>query len=157
MNPSFVITGINLSELQPYLQMSKTALIRNNAQWITADSCPGYPCRVSLEDATLGEEVLLFNYQHNKMTSPYAASGPVFIRKNAQQRLLATNEVPAMLFHRQLSLRAYDSQGMMTAAEVIQGEFLQSTAIEMLQNTVISYIDVHHAGPGCFACRINRV
>ena len=33
---------------------------------LKVDSFPGFPCRISLEDAHVGEEVLLMNYKHQK-------------------------------------------------------------------------------------------
>jgi hypothetical protein len=41
---------------------------------MTVDEFPGFPCRVSLQDAEIGEEVILLPYQHHKTNSPYQAN-----------------------------------------------------------------------------------
>ena len=51
--------------------------------WLVADQHPGFPCRVSLQDALPGERVLALSYAHHEVESPYQASGPVFIRANS--------------------------------------------------------------------------
>ena len=48
------------------------------------DTKPGYPCRVSLMDAEIGESVLLIPYTHHDVSSPYRASGPIFVRAGAR-------------------------------------------------------------------------
>ena len=52
---------------------------------------PGYPCRISLQDAEVGEEVLLLTFRHQAVASPYAASGPIYIRRSATQSFDAVN------------------------------------------------------------------
>ncbi|MEM9302887.1 MAG: DUF1203 domain-containing protein, partial [Pseudomonadota bacterium] len=37
---------------------------------LTADASPGYPCRVSLADAAVGERVYLLNHTHHETPSP---------------------------------------------------------------------------------------
>ena len=46
-----------------------------------SDQPVGFPCRVSLEDAPVGEEVLLLPFTHQDSRSPYRASGPIFVRR----------------------------------------------------------------------------
>lgn len=121
------------------------------------DKKPGYPCRLSLQDADIGEEVLLFPYEHHPAASPYRASGPVFVRKNAWPANPGINEIPAMLNHRLLSLRAYDARAMMLEARVVQGMNLREEIGSMFDNERIAYIHIHNAGPGCFNCQANRV
>ena len=81
------------------------------ARLMLADAEPGFPCRVSLEDAKVGETVLLLPYTHHDVGSPYRASGPVFVRRHAAEARLGPGEVPQMLRHRLLSVRAYDAVG----------------------------------------------
>ena len=45
---------------------------------VTADAHPGYPCRLSLEDATVGETLYALSYEHQAAQNPYRASGPYF-------------------------------------------------------------------------------
>ena len=72
------------------------------------DNKPGFPCRVSLEDANIGEEVILVPFEHHKTNSPYQANGPIFIRRGVKRKEFEINEVPKMLIHRLLSYRGYN-------------------------------------------------
>jgi hypothetical protein len=65
--------------------------------------------RISLQDAAVGEEVLLLTFRHQAGASPYAASGPIFIRRSATQSFDAINVIPDQQRRRLLSVRAYDS------------------------------------------------
>ncbi|TDR23364.1 DUF1203 domain-containing protein [Marinicella litoralis] len=155
-NTSFQIKALDAALLDPYFKMNESELQRHNARWVTADADPGYPCRVSLQDAKIGERVLLFPYNHHDVSSPYRAAGPVFVRELAVTANPAINQIPDMLRHRNLSMRAYDRAGMMIAAAVVAGEALEAAMVEMLQQPKIEYIHLHNAGPGCFHCAVVR-
>ncbi len=121
-----------------------------------ADAHPGFPCRISLEDASIGEEVILLPFGHHQTNSPYQASGPIFVRKQARMAALAPNEIPKMLLHRVLSLRAYDASGWMQTATVVNGNELLAEIERMFSIHDVAYIHVHNAKPGCFNCSIER-
>mgnify|MGYP000863725574 CR=1 FL=1 len=127
------------------------------ARRMIVDVKPGFPCRVSLVDAEPGEEVVLLPFIHHDVPSPYRASGPVFVRKNAETAYPAVNEIPQILQHRQLSLRAYDRAGMMVGASVAEGRDLRSALGLLFENQQVEYIQVHNAKPGCFNCTVRRV
>ena len=55
----FRITGLDAREFAYLAGMSDEELARHRAVRSVCDSRPGFPCRVSLEDAEPGEEVLL--------------------------------------------------------------------------------------------------
>jgi len=55
-----------------------------DAAWITVDTEPGYPCRVSLSDAKVGERVLAVSFSHYNVNSPYRASGPYLSARRFQ-------------------------------------------------------------------------
>ncbi|MBL8270900.1 DUF1203 domain-containing protein, partial [Steroidobacter sp.] len=68
---SFQISGLPLSQVSPLFSLSDVELQRHYAVRVTADSKPGFPCRVSLRDAEIGEHLLLVNYEHLPVASPY--------------------------------------------------------------------------------------
>ena len=123
---------------------------------MVVDHKPGFPCRVSLADAEIGEEVILVDYTHHDADSPYRASGPIFVRANAETAKLEINEIPAMLSTRLLSVRAYDERGMMRDAEVVEGADLEESIRAFFANERVAYLHVHNAQPGCFNCRVER-
>lgn len=153
---NFIIKAIE-EDLSYLFTLHETALSKLGAIKMIVDKYPGFPCRVSLEDAQIGEEVILVPYTHHKTTSPYQASGPIFIRKNAQKASLEENEVPKFLNHRYLSLRCYDEQGMMIEATTCNGDKVKEKLDEHFKNTDISYIHIHNARPGCYNCVAERI
>ena len=120
------------------------------------DEYPGYPCRVSLADAPVGERVILTQFQHHKANSPYQSAGPVFVRESAQTAKPKINEIPVMFHHRLLSIRAYDEAAMMKDAKVVLGGALEEAIRELFANSAISYLHIHNAAPGCFNCTVQR-
>ena len=74
----------------------------------------------------------------------------------AQMAKLDVNEVPEMLRHRLLSVRAYNSGKLMIGAEVVQGKELESAIDRQFQNRDVEYIHIHNANPGCFNCSVYR-
>ena len=101
---------------KPDIELEKHGIKR-----MVVDEKPGYPCRVTLEDAKIGEEVLLIPYDFHKTNSPYQSRGPVFVRKGLETNVFRNNEIPVMLNHRLLSFRGYDKNGFMKEAITEKG------------------------------------
>ena len=156
MNQNFKIIGIHKEQFISLLDDESKNSMTKNTKWLTADSKPGFPCRVSLVDAEVGEKVLALSFVHHDVKSPYKASGPIFIRENAESAALKVNEVPKMLRHRLLSIRAYNSEEMMIEADVTQGTELETIIEKQFQNNDVKYIHIHNANPGCFNCAVHR-
>jgi hypothetical protein len=156
MDGSFQIVALPYEPFAPLFAMDDAGLHACGARRMVVHETPGTPCRVSLEDAAIGETVILVPFSHHAVASPYQASGPIFVRRDARQASPAPGEVPALLRHRLLSIRAYDSAGMMVAAEVAAGTDLEAVLDRMLSHPGADYLHVHNAKPGCFACRVER-
>lgn len=153
----FIITALDEKEFSSLFEIDDADLAKVSAVRMTVDAHPGFPCRVSLVDAAIGEEVILLTFQHHKTQSPYQSSGAIFIRKGAKRATLPINEIPKMLEHRLLSLRGYNNIGMMQSASVIEGSELKNHISEIFTNDTIAYIHIHNAKPGCFNCVVERV
>ena len=52
---AFTIAGLNPDEFKPLFNLSDDALAARGVVARTADAKPGFPCRVTLEDAEPGE------------------------------------------------------------------------------------------------------
>ncbi len=154
---NFQVEAISQASVQHFFQMNDQELARHGAKRMRADAKPGYPCRLSLADAEIGDEVILLPFTHHATASPYQASGPIFICQNAKPAQLQVNEIPTMLQHRFLSLRAYDARAMMIAASTTKGNQLARAIQDLFDNSAIQYIQVHNAGPGCYNCNIVRL
>jgi hypothetical protein len=136
--------------------MNDTELASLGARRMTVDDRPGYPCRVSLIDAPVGERVILTSFQHHDANSPYQSAGPIFVREAAQTAKPEVNEIPVMFHHRLLSVRAYNGAAMMKGARVVEGGVLEETIRDFFSNAAISYLHIHNAAPGCFNCAVQR-
>ena len=126
-------------------------------QRCVATEASGFPCRISLEDAELGAELLLLPFVHQPAASPYQASGPIFVRRGAQQRVLDAAEIPGYVTRRLMSVRAYDSAHMIIDAEVCEGKVVSVEIERMLSNEAVAYLHLHNARRGCFSCRVERI
>ena len=156
MNPSFRIRALPREHFEHLLSMDDRELAARGARWVTVTEAPGFPCRVSLKDIPVGERVLLTPYIHHDVDSPYRASGPIFVHDRAEPVVPEVNEVPHLLLHRTLSLRAYDGDGTMRDAALCQGGEVAATIGRMFLDDRIAYLHVHNAGAGCFNCRVDR-
>ena len=154
---NFKIRSLEDKEFSALFSLNNLELEKRGAIKMIVDKFPGFPCRVSLEDAEIGEEVILIPYQHHKTSSPYQASGPIFVREGAKTSIWNTNEIPKMLNHRLLSLRGYNDNGIMKKTSVTEGNQLKEQILRIFGNEEIKYIDIHNAGPGCYNCRVERI
>ncbi len=153
----FYIKGLPLSEFSPLFGLTTEVLAQRNILRQVVTCKPGFPCRVSLQDAEPGESVLLINYEHHAVANPYRSRHAIYVRENAEEVQLAVNEVPLLLRHRLLSLRCFDHQGMMLDADVTEGQHLEAAIRSLFKERNIAYLHIHNAKPGCYAARVDRV
>ena len=156
MSNTFRLIGIDASPFQRLFDLTDDQLKAHNAQRLTATERPGFPCRVSLEDAHEGEEILLLPYEHQPAASPYRASGPIFIRRNARKRELDAGEVPACVTSRLISVRAYDSAHAIVDAGICEGVQVAEEITRQFRGARAAYIHLHNAKRGCFSCKVVR-
>jgi len=156
MDDSFQFVALPSGLFEPWFNRRDAELAALGARWAVVDANPGYPCRVSLVDAEVGEAVLSIPFTHHDVLSPYRASGPIYVRPGARTARPAVNEIPAMLRRRLLSVRAYDAAAMMIGAEVVRGAELEPVIRQMMRNEAVQYLHVHNAGPGCYNCSVVR-
>jgi hypothetical protein len=78
---NFQLLGLDPSNFEALFDLDDAQLRRARNPAPVADQSPGFPCRVSLEDAEVGEEVLLLAFEHMAVDSPYRASGPIYVRR----------------------------------------------------------------------------
>src|SRR5215472_6613093 len=134
----FRFKGLPVDSFVPYFAMSDAELAAHDVKRVVADAKPGFPCRVTLDEAEPGERVLLLSFPHQPAHSPYKASGPIFVREGARNAFDGT-DIPPVLRGRFLSLRAYDETGMMVDADVVEGN-----DVERLLETLFARSDVEN-------------
>jgi hypothetical protein len=101
--------------------------------------------------------VLLVNYEHLSVDSPYRSAHAIFVREGAKTCPTIVNKIPEQLRIRLLSIRAFDADGMMIDADVVHGKECEPVIERLLENRNTSYLHIHNAKPGCYAARVDRI
>jgi len=154
--PSFQLVGLPFEPFAKYFHFSDQELRDLGMQRLVATEQPGFPCRVSLCDAAVGEELLLLPYMHQAENSPYRASGPIYVRSRAQRRVIEPGVIPDYVKLRQISVRAYDASHFMIDAAVCEGSEAASALHQLFGRKEVAYVHLHNAKRGCFSCRAIR-
>jgi hypothetical protein len=153
---SFRLVALPFEPFSGLFELSDAELAKRNVVRVFASSKPGYPCRVSLADANIGEELLLLPFEHQAANSPYKSSGPIFVRKAAVPAELEVGVVPDYVGTRLMSVRAYDSAHLMTDAVVCEGSEVAAAIQSMFDREKVAYIHLHNAKRGCYSCAVER-
>jgi hypothetical protein len=148
-------SGLDPAQFQPLFALDEAALAARGMVRVTADAKPGFPCRVSLEDAEPGETLLLLPFEHQPVASPYRSSGPIFVRETAAAPYDGEG-LPPVFAGRVLSVRAYDAGGHMVEADLTDGAEAEALFQAMLGREDVAYLHVHNAKRGCYAARVDR-
>ena len=150
---SFRIQGLPAESFTHLFTMSDEQLAAQGAVRRVADN--GSPCRVSLTDATPGEEVILVNYEHHAVDSPYRMRFAIFVRAG-ETTFDQVDAVPEQLRKRLLAVRAFDADGMMVTFELVKGTEVEPVIERLLADDRAAYLHIHFAAPGCYAARVVR-
>lgn len=137
--------------------LSDEALARYGAEAMTADAKPGYPCRVTLKDAEIGERVILLNYEHQPAPTPYRSSHAIFIVDGAEPYVPEPDVIPPMISVRLMSVRAFNAEHEIIHAVVTEGTKLAPLLGEFFDDPQTDYIHLHYASRGCFAASVTRM
>jgi uncharacterized protein DUF1203 len=153
---SFRITGLDPTPFRNLFGLPEQKLAKLNVRRVVADAKPGYPDRVELREAEPGQTLLLLNYLHQPAETPYKSGHAIFVREGAATAYDEVDETPECLRLRPISLRAFDSSGMMVDADLASGRDVDAAIERLLANPAASYIHAHYARRGCYAARIDR-
>ena len=153
---SFRIIGLSPKLFRQFYGLSDDLLAAKRVKRCVADKKPGFPDRVEVRDAEPGETLLLLNYTHQPVDTPYRASHAIFVREGAEVAYDQADEVPQVLRVRLLSLRAFDVAGEMVDADLVDGREAEKLIERLLANPDVAYIQAHYAKRGCYAARIER-
>jgi hypothetical protein len=153
---NFRITGLPAERFAHLFALSDADLAAHGAVRRIADErTPGYPCRISLTDSRPGDELLLVNYEHHAVESPYRMRFAIYVRRG-EETYDRIGDVPQQLRIRTLAVRAFDAQGMMVGWELVEGRDLEAAIERLFANERAAYLHVHFAAPGCYAARVAR-
>lgn len=143
-------------QVRPLPPSTAAQLRRAGGPVYVADAAPGFPCRQCLRDADVGEELILVSHDPFEGLSAYRSASPIFLHRRPC-RPFDGGTLPVQLTGRQLSVRAFDRDEMMTDAEVIEGTRLADTLGRFFADDGVDRVHIHNAGRGCFAAAVDRL
>lgn len=152
---TYRIEGLAPAAFESLFSMTDGELAERGAKRVTADSCRGYPCRVSLEDAAQGDELILLNHVSHDVATPYRSAYAIYVRKGAA-RASFKDQTPPVFEGRPLGLRGFDAEGMLKEALLALPGEADGKIRQLFANPEIATIHAHNAAHGCFAARIER-
>lgn len=153
---SYVITGLRPEGFAPLFGQSDEALAELGVIRVRADAKPGYPCRITLEDAEPGETLLLLNHADHAVATPYRNAYAIYVREAALAANRFEDALPPVMANRPIALRGYDADGMLRGATLALSGDVETRIGELFARPEIAYIHAHNAAHGCFAARIDR-
>jgi hypothetical protein len=151
---AYRIEGLAPEQFQGLFGMSEEALAARNARRAVADG-PGYPCRITLEEAEPGEELVLVNHVSNDVDTPFRASHAIYVRRAGRAGSF-NDEVPAIFQTRTLGLRGFDAEGMLRGALLALPGEADAKIRALFERPEVASIHAHNAALGCFLARIER-
>jgi hypothetical protein len=155
LNMTFRVTGLEPAPFRDLHFLPDAALAERGVRRVRVSEKPAAPCRISLDDAEIGESALLLTYEHQPANTPYRQQGPIFVRET-EQRFDRTGVIPPALARRTLSLRGFDGEDMMIEADLTEGVEAGALIERFFANPEVAYIHAHYARRGCYAALIER-
>jgi hypothetical protein len=151
---AYRIDGLAPAQFAELFGMSDQELAGRNARRAVADG-PGFPCRITLEEAEPGEELILVNHVSHDAPTPFRASHAIYVRR-AEVAGAFEDETPPIFATRRLGLRGFDAEGMLRGALLAEPGEADAKIRELLARPEVAEIHAHNAALGCFLARIER-
>ncbi len=153
---TYIVRGLSAKPFLHLYGLSEKELAGFGVTRLFVDTCPGFPDRIEMCEIAVGAHVLLLNHVSMALNTPYRAAHAIFIREGAVDAYEARNEVPAVMFDRLLSLRAFDAKGMMVDAVLAKGDDIEAATLRFFANPEVKTIHAHNAARGCYSGEIVR-
>jgi hypothetical protein len=152
---AYRIEGLAPAAFESLFSMLDGELAARDAMRVTADAGGGYPCRISLQDAAPGEELILLNHVSHDVATPFRTAYAIYVRKGAEAAAFE-DEAPDYLDKRTLGLRGFDEAGMLKHALLAMPGEADAGIRALFGRPDIATIHAHSAAYGCFLARIER-
>jgi hypothetical protein len=153
---NFRIAGLSPDIFTDLFGQPDDELANLNVIRYLADAENAFPCRITLQDAAIGDSLLLVNYKHQPAQNAYQSRHAIYVNESATVTGVFENEVPVQMQRRLLSIRAFDQSHMMIDADVIDGINAETIIRRFLSGEETAYLHVHFARRGCFAARVEQ-
>jgi hypothetical protein len=153
---AYAIRGLDRAPFEALLGASDEALARQGARRVVATAKPGFPCRVSLADAEVGEQLILLNHVSHDAATPYRSAYAIYVREEATEAPVYLDELPPVFEGRPLGLRGFDSDGMLRGALLALPGEADAKIRALFERPEIATIHAHNAAHGCFVAKVER-
>ena len=153
---SYRITGLDREPFAGIFDMDDAALAEQGAVRVVAGADKGWPCRISLEDAKAGEELILLNHVSHDVATPYQSAYAIYVRSVSNQSAEYVAETPPVFDGRPMAFRAFDRDGMLRNAALALPGQADAKIRELFASDEIAYIHAHNAAHGCISARVER-
>ena len=152
---TYQITGLDPQQFAPLFALDEDELTARGARRVIASADRGFPCRVSLEDAAAGDELILLHHTSHAVETPYRSSYAIYVRRDVQPQRFV-DSTPPVFEGRPLGLRGFDGAGNLHDARLALPGEADAKIRDLFANPAIAYIHAHNAAHGCFSARIDR-
>jgi hypothetical protein len=153
---TYSICGLSPAPFAPLFALDDNALALRGARRVIASADRGFPCRVSLEDARAGEQLILLNHTSHDVPTPYRSSYAIYVREGAVSPPPYIECVPPVFEGRPLGLRGFSVDGLLLDARLAMPGEADGAIRSLFAAAEIAYIHAHNAAHGCFAAQIDR-
>jgi hypothetical protein len=153
---TFRIKGLSAEPFRHLYGLDADVLATSGVRRYVVDKKPGFPDRITMRDAEIGETALLLNHFTHDVDTPYRTAYAIFVREGAEETFDALDEVPPAMRPRLLSLRGFDTSGMLIDADVVDGRDVESLIERLFALPRVAYIHAHNARHGCYSGLIER-
>ncbi len=152
---TYQITGLSPEPFARLFTLDDAALAERGARRVTASASRGFPCRISLEDAREGDELILLHHTSHDVRTPYRSAYAIYVRKDVEAARVV-DQTPPVFAGRPLGLRGFDGEGNLRDARLALPGEADAKIRDLFANPEIAYIHAHNAAHGCFAAKVER-
>ena len=153
---TYRIEGLSPDQFSSLFALDEATLNAQGARRVIAASDSGYPCRVSLEEARTGEELILLNHVSHDVPTPFRTAYAIYVRAQAREPARFEDAIPPVFATRTLSLRGFDADGMLHAGLLALPGEADRRIRELFGDPAVATIHAHSATYGCFLACIER-
>jgi hypothetical protein len=152
---TYAITGLDSESFASLFALDAAALAARGARRVVANADRGFPCRISLDDARAGEELILLHHISHDVDTPYRSAYAIYVRQGVEAATY-TDTTPPVFDGRPIALRAFDDANMLRTARLAGPGEADGAIRDLFTDDGVAYIDAHNAAHGCFAARVTR-
>lgn len=153
---TYRITGLDPEPFAAFVGADDATLAEHGAVRVRATSKPGYPCRITLQDADPGETLILLNHVSHDVATPYRSAYAIYVRECAIEPASYEDALPPVFENRPIAFRAFGADGMLrNAALALPGE-ADKKIRALFDQPEIAYLHAHNAAHGCFSAKVER-